>query len=361
MNSNEVGIIKTNGFDGRKYIELQKAKIYERIDKFNKGKLYLEIGGKFLHDPHAARVLPGYDVDSKQHILGGFKNIADIIFCVNAKAIQSNQQLENTDTDYIDVVETRLEEIETKLQIKPIITINLIDGDVSKHEKVMKFSQHLKNNGYTVLHRYLIPGYPNNVDTILSDDGYGKDDFHHSKKNLIIVVGATANSGKMSTALGQIFHDRKHGLHSGYAKFETFPIWSLPIDHPVNLAYEAATADIGDYNVVDPFHLKAYNKVATNYNRDVEAFPILQKIIKELVDAENPMHAYKSPTDMGVNTAGFAITSDHAVCLAALAEIKRRTQWYQEMVGRGEGKQEWVEKCELLYSKAERYIRMRRY
>ncbi len=360
MNSSDTITFGNLGFSGDRYIELQSKKIYERIDKFRQGKLYLEIGGKFLHDPHASRVLPGYDVDSKRTILEGFKNIAEVIFCVNAKALANNQQLKNIEMDYQDVVMEKVREVEVNLGLRPVVSVNLLSEELQSNKRVNDFMKFLQKKKYTVIKRYKIESYPDRVSEILSPDGFGKDDYYQSKKNLIVIVGPASNSGKLSTALGQIYHDRLAGLHSGYAKFETFPIWSLPVEHPVNLAYEAATADVGDYNMVDPFHLKAYGKIATNYNRDVQAFPILQRIITDLVSEDNFMRTYRSPTDMGVNTAGLAITDNGIVARAALAEIKRRQQWYHEMVERDEGDRAWVEKCKLLEDKAEYYIRTRR-
>lgn len=346
MNSTEILQHKLTGFDTVKYYREQKNAIIKRVQEFKKGRLYLEIGGKFLYDPHAARVLPGFDPKIKQKIFADLKDIIEIIFSVDAQAIITNRQLKSIEESYIDTSNKMIAEIEDNLNIKPIIVINRCD--VKEDKEIKKFITEKKKNGYKVYKRYFIEGYPKNTNLILSANGFGKDDYIELTKNLILVTGAASNSGKLSTCLGQIYLDQEKGLFSGYSKYELFPIWNLPISHPVNLAYEAATADIGDFNVRDYLHLQKYGIEAINYNRDYEAFKILKALSEKFLDDDNPMKNFNSPTDMGINMAGFSITNEKVVNLASLDEVVRRKQWYKEMVERGDGKLNWVFRCEQL-------------
>nr|MDD3719996.1 DUF1846 family protein [Candidatus Gracilibacteria bacterium] len=355
INSSQSIKYAKEGFDGNKYIKLQSEKILERILKFN-GKLYLEIGGKFMFDAHASRVLPGFKPESKKIIFESFKNQADILFCVNSDDIINNRQITNENINYNKHIKESINDIEKNIGIKPKIVINKIDLNLDL-TKIEKFQKEFVTFGYEVFKRYKIEGYPKNVTKILSKDGYGKDEYIKTSKNLILVTGIASNSGKMSTCLGQLYLDNINGVNSGYAKYETFPVWNLDINHPINLAYEAATADIGDYNIYDEKHKENYGIKSVNYNRDVEAFNIIKLFTDKFISKENYIYNYKSPTDMGISNAGFCIIDDKVCSIASLEEIKRRKIWYQEMVNRGEGKELWVRKCENLEKKCNNYIK----
>ena len=336
------------GFDNDKYLKLQKEAILERMKRFSGGRLYFEIGGKLLFDAHASRVLPGFDPENKKHILKAFKDQAEIVFCVSYGDILNNRQLSNEDIDYSDAVFDLAQKLEKELEMPLHFVINKCKRRMD--EKVQQFADKIKTK-YPVYFRYLIPGYPTQIQHILSKKGYGADDYIPLTKPLAIVTGAASGSGKMSTCMGQMYLDDRQGLDSGYAKYETFPIWNIPLHHPVNLAYEAATADIGDYNQMDPYHKQAYGIDSVNYNRDVEAFDILMSLIQRFASLENPMRDYRSPTDMGISQAGFCITDEKIVAKACLEEIERRKKWYQEIIDRGEGDEKWVERCENLMTK----------
>ncbi|HVX92697.1 MAG TPA: DUF1846 domain-containing protein [Candidatus Dojkabacteria bacterium] len=353
MNSTDVIEYKKTGFDSKKYIELQSQAIEERVKKFSKGKLYLEIGGKFLFDPHAQRVLPGFNPYSKVLI---FKNINidfDLIFCINAQDIVSNRMLSNKWISYMDYILKMLKDFEATLGKKPQLSINLISKE---NENLIESAiTQLDRLGYKIYKRYKIDGYPQS-NKVLSKQGYGKDDYIHTDNNLVLVVGAASNSGKMSTCLGQIYLDSLNGKDSGYAKYETFPIWNLELNHPINLAYEAATIDIGDYNVMDKYHKENYGIDSVNYNRDVDAFIIVKELAEQFLPKDNFVRAYKSPTDMGISKAGFAITDDKVVSIAAYREILRRKGWYTQVISRGEGSSKWITQIEKLEAKAMKYI-----
>jgi uncharacterized protein (UPF0371 family) len=333
-------------FIADKYLDLQSAAIKERLSKFN-GKLYLEIGGKFLDDAHAARVLPGFDSRVKVRIIKDLGVPFEIIFCVSAPDIESGRIWKSGES-YEETVLRKLYEIDKVGFPKPVIAVNLYD----EGRKIRQFEKELSKRDHDIFRRYFIEGYPSDLDRIASDQGYGKDEYIDTSQDLVLVVGAGSLSGKMSTCLGQVYHDSSCGIDSGYAKYETFPIWNLRIDHPVNLAYEAATADIGDFNVYDHFHEEAYGEKAVNYNRDVEAFVIIRDILDRIVPEDNHMREYKSPTDMGISMAGFCIEDDEAVRKASVREIERRIEEYGELVKSGRGKKEWVERCEELLERA---------
>ncbi|MBD3329807.1 DUF1846 family protein [Candidatus Dojkabacteria bacterium] len=354
MNSADTIDYKVLGFDSQKYFKLQKQEVLKRLDKFAGGRLYLEIGGKFLYDPHAARVLPGFDPYVKKRIFADLASISEILFCVNYDDILSDRQLKNTEESYKAVVEKMLSEIVAELDIKPKLVVNKIRNEAAR--AVSSFVEFFSDLGYEIFKRYYIADYPDDVRKILSDKGFGRDEYVEidRQKNLVLVTGAASNSGKMSTCLGQMYHDSERNIESGYAKFELFPIWNLPIHHPVNLAYEAATVDIGDYNVKDSYHLKEHGREAVSYNRDLEAFKLLRKIANEFTSDSNFIRTYKSPTDMGISMAGSAITDDEVVRRAAIEEIKRRKIWYQEIVNRGDGKLNWVNRCEELLAIAQK-------
>ena len=360
INSKDTLPYKKFWFDGEKYLRLQKEKILDRISNFSGWRLYLEIGWKFMSDTHAARVLPGFNFESKKLIFSSLKDQAEVLFCVTAKDIIENRQLSNQDVDFKTHVWNMLRTIEQNIWLRPHVVINAIDVE-DMFDVVLDFEKEFQRKNYRVRERYKINGYPHNVDMVLSEDGFGHDDHIPLTKNLILVTWAASSSGKLSTCLGQIYLDHEIEIKSGYAKYETFPIRNLPLNHPVNLAYEAATADIGDFNEMDELHKKAYKMDAVNYNRDIEAFPIVMNIAKKIVTHKNYMVKYQSPTDMGINCAGFAITHDDIVCIASLQEIRRRKWRYQEMINRNEGDQKRVERCEELEAKCMEYCNAKKY
>lgn len=303
------------GFDNDKYIEMQSEHIRRRIDMFG-GKLYLEFGGKLFDDYHAARVLPGFAPDSKIRMLIQLREQAEIVIVINANDIEKNKVRGDLGITYdLDVL--RL--------IDAFRSFGLYVGSVvlsrwQDQPAALKFQKRLESLGVCVYRNYPIEGYPSDIDRIVSDEGYGKNDYIKTSRSLVVVTAPGPGSGKMATCLSQIYHDHKRGIQAGYAKFETFPIWNLPLKHPVNVAYEAATADLNDMNMIDPFHLEAYGVTTVNYNRDVEIFPVLNAMYQR-ISGKSP---YKSPTDMGVNMAGNCIFDDEAVCHAAKMEIVRR-------------------------------------
>ena len=303
------------GFDNDKYISLQSQKIRERIESFG-GKLYLEFGGKLFDDYHASRVLPGFEPDSKLKMLMQLKDEAEIVIVISADAIDKNKRRGDLGITY---------DLEVLRLIDAFGAIGLYVGSVvitqyqAQHRADM-FEKKLISLGIKVYKHYLIPDYPSNVNLIVSDDGFGRNEYIETKRSLVIVTAPGPGSGKMATCLSQLYHEHKRGVDAGYAKFETFPVWNLPQKHPVNLAYEAATADLDDVNMIDPFHLEAYGETTINYNRDIEIFPVLKAMFESIYNT----CPYKSPTDMGVNMVGSAITDDDAVCEAAKQEIIRR-------------------------------------
>ncbi len=303
------------GFDNDKYISMQSHKIRDRISFFG-GKLYLEFGGKLFDDYHASRVLPGFKPDSKVKMLLQLKDQAEIVIAINADDIEKSKRRGDLGITYdLDVL--RL--------IDAFREIGLFVGSVViTHYRSQfaadQFQKRLESQGIKVYRHYPIPDYPSNISLIVSDEGYGKNDYIETTRSLVVVTAPGPGSGKMAVCLSQLYHESKRGVQAGYAKFETFPIWNLPLKHPVNLAYEAATTDLNDVNMIDPFHLEAYGITAVNYNRDIEIFPVLDAILEKI----EGKHPYKSPTDMGVNMAGFCITDDDVVCEASKQEVIRR-------------------------------------
>lgn len=328
------------GFDNEKYLKEQTAEILERVKRFN-NKLYLEFGGKLLFDYHAARVLPGYDPNVKIRLLQQLKDKAEIILCIYAGDIERRKIRADFgityDTDALKLIDDlRSRDIEVLA-----VVITRFEGQPAA--KIFKNKLERRNiKVYT--HKYT-KGYPTDVDVIVSDKGYGANEYIETKKPLIVVTGPGPGSGKLATCLSQLYHDHQKGIKSGYAKFETFPIWSIPLKHPVNVAYEAATADIKDFNLIDPFHLEAYKKTSINYNRDVEVFPVVKRILTKITGEEL---AYKSPTDMGVNRAGFGIIHDEIVQEAAKQEIIRRYFRYTCEYIMGFADKDSVKRIELL-------------
>ena len=303
------------GFDNDKYISMQSEHIKERISKFD-NKLYLELGGKLFDDYHAARVLPGFQPDSKIKMLRQLSDRAEIVIAVSAVDIEKNKVRGDIGITYDDEVLRLIDAFTSMGLYVGSVVITQYAGQLN----VELLKRRLAAIGMPTYYHYPISGYPSNIPLIVSDDGYGRNDYIKTTRPLVIVTAPGPGSGKMATCLSQLYHEYKRGCHAGYAKFETFPIWNIPLKHPVNLAYEAATADLRDVNMIDPFHLEKYGEYAVNYNRDVEAFPLLSAIFEKII-GECP---YSSPTDMGVNMAGYCITDDDAVCEASRREIIRR-------------------------------------
>jgi len=304
------------GFDNEKYLTEQTAEILGRVQRFN-NKLYLEFGGKLLYDYHAARVLPGYDPNVKIRLIQELKDKADILLCIFAGDIERKKIRADFgityDSDALKMIDD--------LRVWGIEVRGVVITRFENQPSATLFKNKLERRNIEVFtHRYT-KGYPTDVDLIVSDEGYGANTYIPSDKPLVIVTGPGPGSGKLATCLSQLYHDYRRGIQSGYAKFETFPIWNLPLKHPVNVAYEAATADIRDFNLIDPFHLEAYGKMSVNYNRDVEAFPLLKRILERITGGPS---FYKSPTDMGVNRAGFAILDDDVTQEASKQELIRR-------------------------------------
>ena len=332
------------GFDNAKYLQMQSQHIRERIAQFD-NKLYLEFGGKLFDDYHASRVLPGFEPDSKLQMLLQLKEQAEIVIVISAQDIISSKVRGDYGITYdLDVL--RL--------IDAFQGMGLFVGSVcvtmyTAAPEVEAFEHKLNSVGVRTFRHYKIPGYPNDVARIVSDEGYGKNDYIETQRPLVVITAPGPGSGKMATCLSQLYHDHKRGIRAGYAKYETFPIWNLPLKHPVNLAYEAATADLNDVNMIDPFHLEAYGETTVNYNRDVEIFPVLNAMFQR-IQGSSP---YRSPTDMGVNMAGFAIVDDEACREASRMEILRR--YYAGMVDRVRGKADdsVVRKLEIVMQQAD--------
>ena len=301
-------------FDAEKYLKLQKAKIFERVKMFD--KLYLEFGGKLIDDKHAARVLPGFLPDLKIRLLEEFREQAEVILCISAIALEAEKTRADNEMGYGDELIRLMEFLRGRGLLVRSVVITLFDGQ----KKAVEFGEKLKKYDVFVHFHKFTKGYPEDVAKIVSEEGYGANSFIETTKPLVIVSAPGASSGKMATCLSQVYHENKRGVRAGYAKFETFPVWNLGLDHPVNLAYEAATADIEDFNMIDPFHLEKYGVEAVNYNRDVATFPLLQEIFRRTLGEE----IYFSPTDMGVNMVGECIFDDEAVREAARAEVFRR-------------------------------------
>ncbi|MBE6796097.1 MAG: DUF1846 domain-containing protein [Ruminococcaceae bacterium] len=306
---------KPVGFDNDMYIEKQSEQIMKRIDEFG-GKLYLEFGGKLFDDFHASRVLPGFKPDSKLQMLLKLKDHAEIVIVISAGDIESNKIRGDYGITYDSDVLRLMDSFANAGLFVGSVVITQFDGQPS----AIKFKEKLENLGIKAFIQYKIEGYPYNVKKIVSDEGFGKNDYIETTRPLVVITAPGPGSGKMSACLSQLYHENARGIKAGYAKFETFPIWNLPLKHPVNLAYEAATADLNDVNMIDPYHLEAYGKTTVNYNRDVEVFPVLNAMF-EKIEGVSP---YKSPTDMGVNMAGYCITDDYICRKASHDEIIRR-------------------------------------
>ena len=332
-----------NGFDNEKYLKIQSERIKERIAQFG-DKLYLEFGGKLFDDYHASRVLPGFHPDSKLRMLMQLSDCAEIIIVISALDIEKNKVRGDLGITYDEDVLRLRGEFEKVGLYTSYVVITHYNGQNSADV----YRARLERMGIKVCYHYTIDGYPNNVELINSDDGFGRNDFAETSRPLVVVTAPGPGSGKMAVCLSQIHHERKRGVKAGYAKFETFPVWNLPLKHPVNVAYEAATADLHDVNMIDPSHLEAYGKIAINYNRDIEIFPVLNAIFED-VSGVNP---YKSPTDMGVNMIGFCMSDEDVCSNAARDEIIRR--YYSalnRLAVRGDNENE-VKKIALLMKQA---------
>ena len=328
------------GFDNEKYLAEQTAAILERVTRFD-NKLYLEFGGKLLFDYHASRVLPGFDPNVKMRLLQKIRDKSEVVLCIYAGDIERKKVRADFgityDSDALKLIDD--------LREWGVEVIGVVITRYENQPSATVFKKKLERRNVRVYTHPFTKGYPTDVDTIVSDEGYGANEYIHATKPIIVVTGPGPNSGKLATCLSQIYHEHRRGNHAGYAKFETFPIWNLPLKHPVNIAYEAATADIRDFNMIDSFHLEAYNEKTVNYNRDVEAFPVLRRIIEKITREHS---FYKSPTDMGVNRAGFGIIDDETVRKAAIQEIIRRYFRYACEYAIGFVDKETVQRVELL-------------
>ncbi|MBW1714862.1 MAG: DUF1846 domain-containing protein [Deltaproteobacteria bacterium] len=326
-------------FDNERYIREQTSEILKRANKFN-NKLYLEFGGKLLYDYHASRVLPGYDPNVKMRLLQKLKDKADILLCIYAGDIERKKIRADFgityDSDALKLIDD--------LRGWGIDVLGVVINRFDNQPAATLFKNKLERRNIKVYTHRFTKGYPTDVDLIVSEEGYGANEYIETENPLVIVTGPGPGSGKLATCLSQLYHDYRKGIRSGYAKFETFPIWNLSLKHPINIAYEAATADIKDFNLIDPFHLESYNQTAVNYNRDVEIFPVLKRILEKITGGES---FYRSPTDMGVNRAGFAITDDDVTGEAAKQEIIRRYFRYQCEYVIGFADKETVQKVEL--------------
>ena len=328
------------GFDNERYLAQQTEAILKRVERFN-NKLYLEFGGKLLYDYHAARVLPGYDPNVKMRLLQKLKDRADVLLCIYAGDIEKRKLRADFGITYdVDALKLIDDLADWGVGVTGVVVTRF---DEQASAKI--FKNKLERRGIRVYTHRFTRGYPTDVDLIVSDEGYGANEHIETPRPLVIVTGPGPGSGKLATCLSQLYHDHKSGQRSGYAKFETFPIWNLPLKHPVNIAYEAATADIGDFNLFDPFHLEAYGQSSVNYNRDVEVFPVLKRILEKITHEQS---LYLSPTDMGVNCAGFAITDDLLIREAAKQELVRRYFRYRCEYALGFVDKDTVQRAELL-------------
>ena len=332
-----------HGFDNDKYLRIQSEHISERVAQFG-NKLYLELGGKLFDDYHASRVLPGFEPDSKLKMLSKLSDRIEIVIVISATDIEKNKVRGDLGITYdMDVLRLR-----TEFQNRGFMVGSVVITHYNGQSSADAFRAKLERMGIRTYYHYMIDGYPTNVKLIASDEGFGKNDYIETSRPLVIVTAPGPGSGKMAVCLSQLYNEHKRGIQAGYAKFETFPVWSLPLKHPVNIAYEAATADLNDVNMIDPFHLDAYGKTAINYNRDIEIFPVLNALF-EGIYGESP---YKSPTDMGVNMVGFCISDDEVCREASKNEIVLRYFQALNKLAQGDGNEAEVDKIELLFKQA---------
>ena len=331
------------GFDNDKYLKIQSEHIKTRIAQFD-GKLYLELGGKLFDDHHASRVLPGFQPDSKLRMFQQLSESIEIVLAISAEDIEKNKVRADLGITYDEDLLRLCDEFMYRGFMVGSVVVTCYNGQRSADA----FRQRLERLGIKSYCHYLIDGYPHNVDLIASDEGFGRNDYVETSRPLVIVTAPGPGSGKMAVCLSQLYNENRRGVRAGYAKFETFPVWNLPLKHPVNIAYEAATADLNDVNMIDPFHFDAYGKVAINYNRDIEIFPVLNALF-EGIYGENP---YKSPTDMGVNMVGFCISDDEVCCNASKDEIIRRYYTAMNKLADGACNDSEVNKIKLLFNQA---------
>jgi len=331
------------GFDNEKYLAEQTEAIRKRAEQ-NGNKLYLEFGGKLMHDMHAERVLPGYDPNVKLRLLRGLKDQAEILLCIYAGDIERKKMRADFgisyDTDALKLIDG--------LRNWDILVRAVVITRFSGQHAAKQFRARLEHRGVKVYYHYVTQGYPTDVETIVSEEGYGANEFVKTERPIVVVTGPGPGSGKLATCLTQLYHERRQGRVAGYAKFETFPVWNMPLEHPVNVAYEAATVDLNDCNMVDPYHLQAYKKIAINYNRDVDAFPLLRAIWEKMTNEPCP---YKSPTDMGVNRVGFGVVDEAVVCEASRQEVIRRYFRHLCEYAAGQTEHVTVDRVELLMHK----------
>jgi len=338
-------LTKKAGFDTKRYLNAQVSRILERVSQFD--KLYLEFGGKLRYDHHASRVLPGFELDTKVQMLNRLGDKIEIVHCISAKDIERRKVRRDFGLTYEDQILKDISDLrELGLDVSAVV-INRYEGEGA----ALKFKQKLENRCIQTFIHYEIPNYLTDVDRVVSDEGYGKPEYVPTEKPIVIVTAPGPGSGKMSFAMSMVYQERKRGVKAGFAKFETFPIWNLELNHPVNVAYEAATADMGDYNLVDPFHLEAHGVTAINYNRDVENFAIMKAIIEKMVPEDDPMAKIRSPTDMGVNMAKEGIVDDEAVREASRQEIVRRHFRYNREFVEGETTHDTLERMEAIMEK----------
>ena len=331
------------GFDNEKYQSIQSEHIKERISQFD-GKLYLELGGKLFDDHHASRVLPGFQPDSKLQMFQKISDSIEIVIVISATDIEKNKLRADLGITYDEDVLRLRGEFQNRGFLVGSVVITHYNGQPA----AAAFKQRLERDGIKTYCHYLIEGYPHNVQLIASPEGFGKNDYVETSRPLVIVTAPGPGSGKMAVCLSQLYNEHQRGVRAGYAKFETFPVWNLPLKHPVNIAYEAATADLNDVHMIDPFHLEAYNKIAINYNRDIEIYPVLNALFEGIYGA-NP---YTSPTDMGVNTAGFCLSNDEARCNASKDEIIRRYYDATNKMAAGACNEAEINKIQLLFNQA---------
>lgn len=332
-----------HGFDNDKYVKIQSERIMERIAQFG-NKLYLELGGKLFDDYHAARVLPGFQPDSKLKMLSRLADRAEIVIVISARDIEKNKVRQDLGITYdMDVLRLR-----TEFERRGFMVSSVVITHYNGQSSAEAFRERLERMGIRTYRHYTIEGYPSNVALIDSDEGFGLNDYVETSRPLVIVTAPGPGSGKMAVCLSQLYNENKRGVEAGYAKFETFPVWNLPLKHPVNIAYEAATADLNDVNMIDPFHLEAYGQTAINYNRDIEIFPVLDALF-EGIYGHNP---YKSPTDMGVNMVGFCISDDEICRKASKNEIVLRYFTALNKMAQGLGNESEVSKISLLFKQA---------
>ncbi len=329
------------GFDNEKYQRIQSEHIRERISQFD-GKLYLELGGKLFDDHHASRVLPGFQPDSKLRMFQKLSDSIEIVIVISAADIEKNKKRADLGITYDEDVLRLRNEFQNMGFMVGSVVVTHYNGQPA----AIAFRHRLEREGISTYCHYLIEGYPHNVSLIASDEGFGKNEFVKTTRPLVIVTAPGPGSGKMAVCLSQLFNEHKRGVRAGYAKFETFPVWNLPLRHPVNIAYEAATADLNDVNMIDPFHLEAYGKTAVNYNRDIEIFPVLNALF-EGIYGSNP---YKSPTDMGVNMVGFCISDDEVCCQASKDEIIRRYYEATNKLANGACNEAEISKIRMLFN-----------